>query len=155
MKISLALAGAALLGGVLAGCGGGDDGGSSGDYCKDIKDASTTFGSLSGGDVADLDDVFDAMHSLSKEAPSEVKDDWKTMDEALGSVEKALSDAGLKFSDLANIQKGKIPKGADMSKLTGLASEFAKISNAKFTKASENIEKHAKDVCKVDLGSSS
>jgi phage-related minor tail protein len=152
MKLPLVLAGALLLGGTLTACGG--DGGADSDYCKDIKKAEKTFSSMSSGDVDQLDAAFKTFHQLADEAPSEVESDWKKLDGAITTVEKALKDAGLKFSDFDDIQKGDIPEGVDVSKLSGLASEFSKLNSDEFTKASQNIEKHAKDTCKVDLGGS-
>ncbi len=152
MKTPLALASATLLAVTLAGCGGGDDGPDS-EYCKDLKSASTQFDSLSSNDVSKLDEAFKTFHSLADEAPSEVKDDWTTLDKGIASVEKALKDAGLKFSDFASLQEGKMPEGVDVAKLQGLATEFQKLDSAEFDKASKAIEKHAKDVCKVNLSS--
>ncbi|MGI9086114.1 MAG: hypothetical protein ACR2FE_12655 [Aeromicrobium sp.] len=150
MKTPLALASAALMAATLAGCGGGDDGPDS-EYCKDLKAASTEFDSLSSSDVSKLDEAFKTFHELADDAPAEVKDDWTTLDKGITDVEKALKDAGLKFSDFAELQKGNMPEGVDVEKLQGLAAEFQKLDSAEFDKSSKAIEKHAKDVCKVNL----
>jgi len=150
MKTPLAIASAALLAATLTGCGGGDDGPDS-EYCKDLKAASTQFDTLESSDVSKLDEAFKTFHSLADEAPTEVEDDWKTLDDGITSVEKALDDAGLKFSDFAALQEGKMPEGVDVEKLQGLATEFQKLNSSEFDKASKAIEKHAKDECKVDL----
>ena len=156
MKLSLALAGTALLAGTLTACGGGDggssgDGGSGSNYCKDLKSASATFGSLSSGDTSKLDSAFATFHKLAGEAPGSIKPDWKILDDAISTIQKALADAGLKFSDLDKIQAGQVPKGFDPSKLAGLASEFTKLNTPQFTKASKAITAHAKKTCKVTL----
>ncbi len=151
MKTPLALASAALIAATLAGCG-GDDGPDS-QYCKDLKAASTEFDSLSSSDVSKLDEAFKTFHELADEAPGEVKDDWTTLDKGITAVETALKDAGLKFSDFAELQEGKMPEGVDVEKLQGLATEFQKLDSAEFDKSSKAIEKHAKDVCKVNLSS--
>jgi phage-related minor tail protein len=152
MKTPLALATAALVAATLAGCGGSDDGPDS-EYCKDLKAASTQFDSLSSNNVSKLDEAFKTFHTLADEAPEEVKDDWTTLDKGIVQVEKALQEAGLKFSDFAELQEGKMPEGVDVTKLQGLASEFQKLDSAEFEKSSKAIEKHAKDVCKVNLSS--
>jgi hypothetical protein len=152
MKTPLALASAALVAVTLAGCGGGDDGPDS-EYCKDLKSASTQFDSLTSNDVSKLDEAFKTFHTLADEAPTEIKDDWTTLDKGITSVEKALADAGLKFSDFAALQEGKMPEGVDVAKLQGLATEFQKLDSAEFDKASKAIEKHAKDTCEVNLSS--
>jgi hypothetical protein len=157
MKILMALASAVLLASTLAACGGGDggSGGEGSDYCKDLKSAKASFGDLSSGDdLGKLDDAFSTFHKLADEAPSDIDEDWKKLDGAITTVEKALKDAGVSFADLAKIQAGKIPEGVDVSKLQGLASEMSKLSSADFTKASKAIEKHAKKTCKVDLNAS-
>lgn len=153
MKISLALASAALV--ALSSCGGsGGGGGADSSYCKDVKNAQKTFGSLSASNASQLDAAFATLHKLADEAPSEIDGDWKKLDGAITMVEKALKDAGLKFSDFDKIQKGEIPPGVDVAKLTGLAAQFQKLNGPEFSKASKNIEKHAKKVCKVDLNAS-
>lgn len=157
MKIPLAIASAVLLGGVLTACGGSDSGGGGAlggggsDYCKDIKGAAATFGDLGTGDSGSIGEAFATFHKLADEAPGAIKDDWKTLDGAITTVEDALSKAGIKLEDFEDLQSGKVPEGVDVSKLTGLATEFQKLSGAEFEKASKAIETHAKTVCKVDL----
>ena len=155
MKIPLAIASAVLLGGVLTACGGdggsGGSGGSGSAYCKDIKDAAATFGSIDSGDTEAIGDAFATFHKLADESPSAIKDDWRTLDGAITTVEKTLSDAGIKIEDFDKLSKDEIPEGVDVSKLTGLYAEIQKLSGAEFEKASKAIETHAKDVCKVDL----
>ena len=156
MKIPMALASAVLLAGTLAACGGGDggSGGESSQYCKDLKKAQASYGDLSSGNVAELDAAFSTFHKLADEAPSDIDQDWKKLDSAITTVEKALKDAGLSFADIAKIQKGEQPENFDPSKLQGLATEMAKLSSSDFTKASKAIETHAKKTCKVDLNAS-
>lgn len=145
----------ALVGAVLAAtttltaCGSGSSA-----YCSDLKSASKQFDSLQSNDLGKIDEAFKTFHKLADEAPSDIKSDWKTLDDGITTVEKALSDAGLKMADLAEVQSGKLPEGVDMAKLQSLASEFQKLSDEKFTKASDAIEKHAKDECNVNLKSS-
>ena len=156
MKIPMALASAVLLASTLGACGGGDggSGGASSDYCKDLKKAKASFGDLSSGNMGDLDDAFKTFHKLADEAPSDIDQDWKKLDDAIKTVEKALKEAGLSFADLEKIQKGEMPKDVDTSKLQGLASEMSKLSSSDYEKASKAIETHAKKTCKVDLNAS-
>jgi hypothetical protein len=157
MKIPMALASAVLLASTLAACGGGDggSGGEDSDYCKDLKKASKTFGDFSSGDdLGSLDSAFSTFHKLADEAPSDIDQDWKKLDSAITTVEKALKDAGLSFADLEKIQKGQKPDNFDESKLQGLANEMTKLSSSDFTAASKAIEKHAKKTCKVNLNAS-
>lgn len=155
MKISLALAGVVLLGTSLTACGGSDGGGGGSEdaYCKELKSAQKSFASVSQSDFSALDSAIQTFHKLAKDAPSDVKTDWKTLDGAFVKIEDAFASAGIKMSDLEDIQAGKIPEGADVSKLSSLATSFGDISSAKVKSAQTAITKHAKDVCKVTLGS--
>ncbi len=152
IKLTSAAAGAVLAVTALAGCGGGSGSGNdAGSYCADIKKADKTFSALGTGDFAKLDSAFDTFHKLAKEAPSKVSDDWKVLDGAITTMQKAFKDAGIDFKDLGELQQGKVPEGVDVSKLTGLSTTLAKFNDAKFKTASENIASHAKSVCKVDI----
>lgn len=147
-KAPLALVAAALLGVTLSACGGGESGSA---YCGDLKSAASAFDDIDGGDVTRLDGAFDTFHQLAEEAPDDIKDDWKVVDDAISGVETALGDAGLKFSDLPQIQAGELPDGADATKLQGLSSSFTALSDEKFAEASQAIDDHATDVCELEL----
>lgn len=145
-----ALAPLALVAGLLTGCGGSDTSA----YCDDLKADKAQFESMSGGDISQLGDAFKKMHELAAEAPDEVKDDWKTVDDALTSIEDALKAAGLSVDDLAAMQNGQMPKGVDMAKLQELAPKLQAMSGSDMAAATEAIDKNAKDVCGVTLSSS-
>ena len=155
MRTATALAALTLALSTLTACGSGGDGAAS-SYCKELKADKAYFKSLGSGspDVSKLDDAFAKMHSLAGKAPDAVSADWKVLDGALTSITKALKDAGISYSDIAKMQQGQVPKGADPTKLAALAPKLQAISGAKVTKASKAIEKHAKSTCKVTLGSS-
>jgi hypothetical protein len=155
MRTSLCLAALALSLGSLTACGSNANSASS-NYCKDLKADKAYFKSLGSGspDMSKLDDAFAKMHSLAKESPDAVSADWKVLDGALTNITKALKDAGISFADIAKMQQGQIPKGADPTKLAALAPKLQEISSAKVEKASKAIQKHAKSTCKVTLGSS-
>jgi cytochrome c556 len=154
MRPSIALAALALTLGSLTACG--SDSGSGSAYCKELKADKAYFKSFSGSnpDVSKLDDAFNRLHSLADKSPDEIKSDWKTLDDAITSITQALKDAGISFGDIAKMQQGQVPKGVDPQKLTDLAPKLQAMGSAKVKKASDAIEKHAKDTCKVTLGSS-
>lgn len=154
MKISQTLASVVLLATTLAACSGSDDDarGGGGTYCKDIAAAKPIFENLATGDLAQLEKGFETFHRLADEAPDDLKEEWKTLDEAATTIEGALKEAGLKFSDLAGVQKGTIPEGVDVSKLTSFAADLQKLNNPDFAAARAEIAKQAKDTCDVELG---
>jgi hypothetical protein len=141
----------------LSACGSDNSGSSaSGDYCSELKADKTFFGTLSGSnpDLSQLDQVFQKMHTLAADAPDNVSSDWKTLDGAVTTIETALSDAGLKASDLAALQNGQVPKGVDVSKLQALAPKLQSLSSTDVSKAADNISADAKKTCGVDLSAS-
>jgi hypothetical protein len=155
VKRILATVAAAALGlCLLTACGddnGGKAGGSSGDYCSDLKAAKKQVDALKGGDFSDLQKTTDAMHKLADEAPDEIKDDWDTLVTGVDKLVDALKKAGLDDADMATLQAGQIPDGVDMDALTGLMTEIKALDTAKFQEAGDNINKQAKDKCGVDL----
>ena len=149
--------GALVLGaGLLTGCGGGDSGESSSSYCDDLKSAQEEFSAFDSDnpDMADLDKAMDRMHQLADEAPDAVKEDWDTLDGALQDFQTALEDAGLTMDDLAKMQSGEMPENFDPAKLQELAPKLQSLGDQDFQAAADNLEKHAKDECDVDLSGS-
>jgi hypothetical protein len=138
-----------LSAGLLTACGGS---GGSDAYCSELKSDKTYFNSIAtGNDPAKIDKAFEKFHSLAQKSPDAVADDWKVLDDAITTIQKALKDAGVSFADLAKAQGGQLPKGANPQKLAALAPKLESLTGAKFTKASKAIEKNAKDTCNVDL----
>jgi hypothetical protein len=152
MRTHIAVAALALSLGSLTACGSDADSA----YCKELKSDQTYFKSFSSGspDLEKLDEAFDRMHSLADKAPDDISEDWKVLDGAITSITSALKDAGVSFADIAKIQQGQAPAGADPEKLAALAPKLQALSGAKVDKAAKAIEKHAKDTCDVKLGSS-
>lgn len=140
---------------VLAACGGGGSSHSAGGYCDELKADKTYFESFSGSnpDLSKLGDVFTRMHQLAADAPSNVAADWKTLDGAITTLENALTSAGIKPSDLAAMQKGQMPQGADLQKLQALAPKLQALSSSDVSAAADKITADAKTSCGIDLSS--
>jgi hypothetical protein len=150
------LVGAAVLAAtcsVLTACGGGGSS-ASGDYCSELKDDQAFFADFQGNnsDLGNLDEAFSRMHTLADDAPDDVADDWKTLDDALTTIEDALKEAGLKPSDLGKLGSGQVPPNVDPAKLQELLPKLQALSSTDVSKAAERIASNAKDKCDVDLG---
>jgi hypothetical protein len=146
-----------VAGSALAGCGSkGNSAGASGDYCSQLKADKAYFATLNGSDQSfgKLDEMFQRVHSLAAVAPSEVAPDWKTLDTAVTTFQNALKEAGIKPSDLAAMQKGQLPPGADLQKLQALGPKLQSLSSSDVTSAAQAIAKNAKEKCGVDLNGS-
>ena len=150
MKHTLVLAAAAtLMAGVLTGYGAG--GGDTEAYCDNLDQAKTDIEALSAQDIGKFDQAFKTIHEVADDAPDEVQDDWKVLDDALTEIETALEDAGLELSDLGDLQSGQLPEGVDESKLLELGEKVQSIASDEVEQAGDNIQKHAKDECDIDL----
>ncbi|HEY9332950.1 hypothetical protein ABZX12_10140 [Kribbella sp. NPDC003505] len=105
--------------GALTACSGGD-------YCADLKGYVDSSKDL---DIKDSDAVgkmLDQAKKVSKSAPKDLQDDWKTV---------------IDYAEKAQDAKG------DTNKLV----ELAKSDGDKIKPAMDAITKQAKDTCKIDL----
>jgi hypothetical protein len=148
-KTSVALGSLALVAGLSAGCTSDDASAADSAYCTDFKADKTKFQALTGDDIAKLGDAFEEIHQLAGEAPEEVADDWKVIDDAFTAFTDALEEAGVTFDDLAVMQTGEIPDGVDLADLEALAAKLESFGGPEMEKAGEAIERHAKDKCGV------
>jgi hypothetical protein len=145
---------------LVAGCG-GDGGSSTNDYCDELRAAKSDFDSLNSDtpDFKAFGDAIGTLHKLADGAPSEVADEWKTLDGALTTLEKDLDEAGLSLEKLGEITEamttGELPEGMTQEDLADLGptleKTFGKLDDDKFEKAGDKIEKHAKSECNVDI----
>jgi hypothetical protein len=154
MVRSLALTAAAVLLGVLAGCGGGDsatEANSTQDYCEGLRNAQKEFRALESGDPSkvNLNDAFGRLQDLADQAPPAVADEWAALDNAISGMDKALEDAGLGFNDLTNPES---LQELDPQKAQELARKAQQLGGQQFEKASRAIEKHARTECNIKLG---
>ena len=156
MLRSLALAGASLLLGTTVACSGastdqaGSDAGTQ-QYCDSLKSAQKEFGAINSGDVTpgNLDRILDRMHSLSQQAPAPVADDWRKLDGAIGRLQGGLDDLGLSFKDLSDPKK---LAQVDPQQLQEFGRQTQQLGGQQFERAGDAIEKHAKQVCHINLG---
>jgi len=144
------MAAATLMAGMLTACGGGGSGDTDA-YCDSIEDAKSDIESLDSADFDNLEQAFDTFHKIAGEAPDDVKADWEVLDGAFQDMQDALAEAGLKISDLEGLSSGQLPEGVDQAKLAALVEDLQAVGSEKVQDAADNIEKHAKDECDVDL----
>lgn len=148
-RLTSMLAATAFAASLLSGCGGGTDA-----YCDELESTQKDFEDFEGSDFSNFEEFTDRVEEFADDAPDEVKDDWKVLAEAFKAFVKALEDAGLEPEDLEGLASGEIPEGVDMEALTEAMTEAQALGSEEFQKATENIEKHAKDECDIDLSTS-
>ncbi len=158
MRTPALLAGLVLAAGALTGCGGGDGADTAATdtetYCDQLETGKKYLDSFSGPDAdpSQLGEAIDTFHGLADAAPAEVAPDWDLLDGTLSELERALAEAGITTDDLAGLQKGEVPKGADLAKLTKLLPKVQELNSKELQDAMASIRTHAEDECGVTLG---
>jgi len=163
MKKKLAFASIVLLATSLSACG-GDDGGdggggttnSSGDYCDKLDDAKSSIQALDfrGMGESQFSELQGRLSDVGDSAPADVKDEWVTLNGAIGDFKTLLNDAGLSLDDLQAITENPtdLPDNVDLKKLQELAPKLQEFSEDNdLEAASDAITKHAKSECGIDL----
>jgi hypothetical protein len=118
-KVAALAAVVTLSVGTLTACSGGN-------YCSELQNYAEAVKNLDIKDTAAVDKMRNEAKKLSKSAPDDLKDDWKTV---------------LDYADKAK------DAGGDTTKLA----ELAKDDGTKIAAASAAIAKQAKDTCKVNI----
>ncbi|WP_432876312.1 hypothetical protein ACQPYH_26050 [Kribbella sp. CA-245084] len=118
-KLAALAAVVTMSAGVLTACSGGD-------YCGDLKGYVDSSKDLDIKNADAVGKMLDQAKKVSKSAPDDLKDDWKTV---------------IDYAEKAQDAKG------DTNKLV----ELAKADGDKITPAMQAITKQAKDTCKIDL----
>jgi hypothetical protein len=146
---------------VLAACGSSNSSGggasATGNYCSELKSDKAYFQGLTGNgsDAGKLDEVFQRIHQVAADAPDNVSADWKKLDDAITTLENALNAAGIKPSDLASMQSGKLPPNVDPAKLQALLPKLQQLNSQDVSDAADRIAADAKKTCNVDLNGGS
>ncbi len=149
-RLTSMLAATAFTASLLSGCGGGG----TDEYCDTLESTQKNFDDFESADFSNFEEFTDRVDELADNAPDEVKDDWKVLADAFNAFVDALDKAGLNPSDLEGLASGELPEGVDMEALTEAMSEAQALGGEEFEKATDAIEKHAKDECNIDLSDS-
>jgi hypothetical protein len=142
-RSTVVLASLAVTVSLLSGCSGDEDS----KYCDDLASAEENFRSLETADFSNFGEFAEQVEGLAKDAPSEVKDDWKVISDSFNSFIDALEELGLEPQDLGK----ELPPGVDPNAFTEAMAIARTWSEAAFTDASEAIDKHAKDECNFEF----
>jgi hypothetical protein len=146
---SIALGSLVLVAGLSAGCTSDDASAADSAYCTDFKADHAKFQALAGDDLSKLGDVSKDIHRIAGEAPEEIADEWKVIDDAFTTLSDALEEAGITFDDLAQMETGEIPDGVDLDELEALGPKLESFLAPEMEKAALAIERHAKDECGI------
>lgn len=155
MKKTLGLVAAVLMTVTLTACSDGGGESSSADYCDTLKESQTQFSDLDVSTLSEeeFSDLQDRFGTLEEQAPAEVADDWATVGDQLDEFKSLLDEAGLGLDDIATLQEGKLPEGADPAKIQELAPKMQEFtSDPSLENAKDAIKANAKSECDITLG---
>jgi hypothetical protein len=124
-------------------------------YCDTLAEEKQTLTDLAAsgtgeGDVlARTAEVFRDLHEA---APSDVEDEWATVENAYEVLADAFADAGVEPAEYNPASPPEDVTDAQAAKIEDAAAE---LRSARVMDAAKGLEQHSRDVCKVDLGLSS
>ncbi len=147
-------AGAALLAGLLSGCGNPvtwiTGGNAIDDYCGDLRSHQVQFSEMFATSTPDaLLKNLPMLEQMATKAPSDIADDWQNFLGPIQGLQKALDDAGIKADDFS---KGVPPAGTSAAARKEIADAAALLATPAATTAAFAIDQEARDVCKLNLG---
>ena len=118
-------------------------------YCAQVKKDSTALskGVAEGGPGAFLE-VLPTLEGLAKKSPSDLKDEWQTLLNALTGLQDALDAAGLEPGD---IQDGRLPADLPKEDRKRVRDAASVLTTPEVVAATQGIEQHALDICKQPL----
>jgi len=118
-------------------------------YCAQVKkdSAGLSTGVAEGGPGAFLS-VLPTLEGLAKKAPSDLKDEWQTLLNALHGLRDALDNTGLEPAD---IRDGSLPEGLPRADRKRVREAASVLTTPEVVAATQGIEQHALDICKQPL----
>src|SRR3978361_1696945 len=150
--------GAVLLVGVLL-CSGLASCSSTKSYCSTLKDDRKQLSTLSDqiggkdkskGGAKALTRTDSLFSDLRDKHPADIRGDWDTLVEAVDGLVAAIKASG---ADPEDFQGGHKPTGVTEGQLRAGQQAAAELQGTPVQQATQSIEQHAQDVCKVDLSS--
>jgi hypothetical protein len=122
-------------------------------YCAELEDQKGTLADLairSGEpDSEVLAETLDVWRELRDEAPGDVADEWSTLVFALEGLVEAFEAAG---TSPGEYDPASPPPGVSEADAKRLEDAAAKLASPRVASAGTDLQQHARDVCKVDLG---
>jgi hypothetical protein len=137
----------ALLLASLTGCATGTE-----RYCDTLGEKKETLTDLAGGGSREGDVLaatLDTFRELRDEAPGDIVDEWSTLVFAYEALAEAFEAAGVSAQEYDPASPGPDVTEEQARRIEGAA---AKLRTPRVMRAAEDVEQHARDVCKVDLG---
>jgi hypothetical protein len=118
-------------------------------YCDAVEDHQQELGEILGDGSPDaLLKALPIFRDLADEAPEDLRDEWKTVIDAVAGLQEALEDAGV---DPATYDRDDPPEGLSQADQEAIDAAAGQLTSAGTVTALSGVDQHAKDVCGTPL----
>ena len=118
-------------------------------YCDAVTDHQQELGEVLGDGSPDaLLKALPIFRDLADEAPDDLRDEWKTLIDAVAGLEQALADAGV---DPATYDRDHPPEGVSQADQDAIDAAAGQLASEETVTAFSGIDQQAKDVCGTPL----
>jgi len=118
-------------------------------YCDAVEDHQQELSEVLGdGTPTALLEALPILRDLADEAPDDIRDEWRTVIDALEGLEDALDDAGV---DPATYDRDHPPAGLSPSDQDAIDAAARRLTSAETVAAFNGVDQQAKDVCGTPL----
>lgn len=118
-------------------------------YCDTVEDHQQELGEVLGDGSPDaLLKALPIFEDLRDDAPEDIRDDWKTVIDAVAGLEKALDDADV---DPATYDRDDPPAGLSQDDKDAIDAAARQLTSDRTVTAFSSVDQHAKDVCGTPL----
>jgi hypothetical protein len=118
-------------------------------YCDAVKDHQQELGqTLGDGGPTALFTALPIFRDLADEAPDDLRDEWKTLIDAVAGLQQALEDAGV---DPATYDRDHPPEGLSQADQESIDAAARQLTSQETVTAFSGVDQQAKDVCDTPL----
>lgn len=118
-------------------------------YCDAVQDQQAELGEVLGAGTPDaLLRALPIFRDLAEDAPDDIRDEWKTLIDALEGLQEALDDAGV---DPATYDRDDPPDDVSQEQRDAIDAAAARLTSDQTVTALNGVDQQAKDVCGTPL----
>lgn len=118
------------------------------DYCEQVKkDADELTRITDEGGAGGFLDALPLLEGLAEKSPSDLKDEWRTLLNALHGLEEAVEETDIDPDDL----NGKLPADLTRAERTRVRQAATVLQEQQVVQSASGIEQHALDVCETPI----
>jgi len=118
-------------------------------YCEAVEDHQEELGEVLGdGSPTALLEALPVLEDLADEAPDDLRDEWRTVIDALEGLEQALDDAGV---DPSTYDRDHPPEGLSQADQDAIDAAARQLTSDETVTAFNGVDQQAKDVCGTPL----